>query len=78
MTPEKSYGSMLIIWFALFPSIGLFYFMIRTALQPGNMDPKWPLVYPLLGLAIVMALGSRHFATRYGAREGSPRPLAKV
>jgi hypothetical protein len=78
MTPEKSYGSVLIIWFALVPSTGMFYFIIRTSLQPGTMDPKWPLTYPLLVLAILMVLWSRHYATRYGAREAGPRPLAKV
>ncbi len=78
VTPEKAYRLVLIIWAALFASIGMYYVVCRTLLQPAKVDPDAPLAVPLLVLAILMVLSSRYFATRLGTRGGRVRTPAKV
>ena len=78
ITPEKSYRIILMIWVVLFASIGMYYFLCKTVLQPDKIDPDASLAFPLLGLAILMVLWSVRFKTRLGVRKGLPRALGMV
>ncbi|MBI2680211.1 MAG: hypothetical protein HYX25_04295 [Candidatus Solibacter usitatus] len=76
--PEKTYTFVLIIWAVMFASVGMYYYLVRTVLQPPKTDPNPLLAYILLSLSILMVLASLYFRTRFGASEGQARTLAKV
>jgi hypothetical protein len=78
ITPEKSYRIVLTIWVVLFASIGIYYFLCKTVLQPDKIDPDAHLAFPLLGLAILLVLWSVRFKTRLGVRKGQPSALGMV
>jgi hypothetical protein len=77
MTPASTRRFLIILWAVLLGTIG-FYYYLTTVLPADKADPKSPLVFPLLGLAILAALASFYFKAYFGAREGRPRSLAMV
>ena len=77
ITPGKTRQFLIIMWVALVASVGVYYFL-TTILQPANPDSNSPLVFPLLGMAVLSVLASIYFKARFGAREGKTRAPAMV
>jgi hypothetical protein len=70
MTPEKAYRLVLLIWAALFVSVGIDHLLVAAIVQPAKTDPNAPLALPLLGLSILMVLASVYCRTALGLRCG--------
>lgn len=77
ITPEKTRQFLVIMWVALVASVGVYYFL-TTVLQPANPDPNSLLVFPFLGMAVLVVLVSIYCKARFGAREGRTRSTAMV
>jgi hypothetical protein len=75
--PEQTKRIVVIVWAALFASVGL-HFMLTRVLPPPAPVPDSQLPAPFLALAIAAALGSFYFKARFGVRGDQPRPLAMV
>jgi hypothetical protein len=68
---------LIVIWAAMLFVAGTDYYVTR-AVQPRNPNPESPLIYPLLGLAVLATLSSFYFKTRFGRRGNAPRTLPMV
>lgn len=77
IAPEKTRQFLVILWLALVASVGVYYFL-TTILKPANPDPNSPLVFPLLGLGVLMVPASLYLKARFGAREGQTRSTAMI
>jgi hypothetical protein len=77
ITPEKTRRFLVMMWVALVASVGVYYFL-TTTLQPANPDPNSVLVFPLVGMAVLVVLASVYCKARFGAREGQTRSTAMV
>lgn len=77
ITPAQTRRFLVILWVVLFATLPI-YFFLTTMLRTDYANPNSPLVYPLLGLGILMVLASFYFKARFGVREGQARPLAMV
>jgi hypothetical protein len=77
ITPENTRRFLVIMWSALFVTIGMYYYL-TTILPAGKVDANSPLALPLLGFGIASVLASLYFKARFGARNDRPRTLAMV
>ena len=75
--PEKTRQFLVIVWVVLVASVGVYYFL-TTILKPANPDLNSPLVFPLLGVAILMVPASLYLKARFGAREGQTRSIGMI
>ena len=62
----------------MFATLPVYFFIMNTVLKKGSANPNSPVVFPLLGLALLMLLASFYLKARFGAREGQPRSLVMV
>ena len=66
------------MWAAMFATLPVYFFIIIAVLTKNSANPNSRLVFPLLGLALLMLLASFYLKSRFGAREGQTRSLTSV
>ena len=75
ITPEQTRRFLVILWVAMFVTVPVYYFISGTV-RADNANPDSPLVYPLLGVGILMVLASFYIKAGFGSKV--PRSIALV
>jgi len=78
ITPQKTRQFLIIMWAVMFATLPMYLLIINTVFPKKSANPNSPLVFPLLGLALLMLLASFYLKSRFGTREGQSRGLASV